>query len=131
MGERTAHWAHYQDLPEGDAPHDRISNWWVATEAFGSDHLDVTIVNHHPGEHGPMHAHEPPVEEYYFVLEGTIDLITSDESIIGEEGTICYFPPGVDHRVENNSDEPALVLAFRCVPGDIPLSAHMTVADDE
>lgn len=125
--EREWEMAHYRDLPESeleiaesDGWSDHFSKWWQVSDIFGSETVSVTVVEIAPGEKTPMHAHEAPIEEYYVVLEGKVDLETPDELIEGATpGTIAYFPPGVEHRPVNNYDEPSVELGIRALEGDV------------
>jgi quercetin dioxygenase-like cupin family protein len=130
MSEREAQWGHYDDLPEGeftledddgDVPwSERLSRWWQISDLFDSETLSVTVIELEPGDSTPMHAHEPPVEEYYVVLKGTVDIDLQEETIEGATpGLIAYFPPGVEERLINRYETTSVQLGFRSLCGSI------------
>lgn len=114
MGRETGcHYGQYEDLPKGERMADRFSGFWRLGEVFDLQTLDLSILHLSSGERGPMHAHEAPIDEIYFVLEGEISVELADKSINGTDGTYFYFPPGLEHRPRNDSDGVARMLSIR------------------
>lgn len=128
--QKEAQWGHFRELAESDLTMERdgeeipwstfFNGFWQISESFGAETLSVTVVEIGPGQATPMHAHEEPVEEFYVVLEGVVDIEMKDpetgELRVFEEagpGTFAYFPPGIEHRPINNYDEPSVELGFR------------------
>ena len=111
-------WAHYDEVPDGERRGEHFTHWKDFGEHLGIRTLGVTFLHLEPDDRGPMHAHDDPVEDLYFVLDGSVDIETPDETISVEPGTLTYFEPGAPHRPANNSDEPATVLAFRVLAAD-------------
>lgn len=139
-------WGHMDDLPESTFEHEESGDWsgrfawWKqVSDIFGSENLSVTFVALDPGQATQMHAHEPPTEEYYFVVEGTVDIETVNPET-GEvdvlegvtPGSIAYFPPGIEHRPINNYDEQSIELGFRTFEGGLDnLSDNIRVNESE
>lgn len=58
------------------------------------------------------HSHPEPIEEFYLVLKGTLDVEVEEESFtVGERQILCV-PPDKCHRVVDLSDD-AEFLVFR------------------
>jgi mannose-6-phosphate isomerase-like protein (cupin superfamily) len=66
------------------------------------------------------HRHTPPIEEYYFVLNGTLKVKVEDDIIEVEPMQILAVPPNKLHRVVDQSF-PSEVLVFRA-----PISSRKT-----
>lgn len=118
MTEGDVQWLHYENVPEGEALKDRFRHFWKPTHAFGSDQLDISVIEMEPGQKGPKHSHDEPMEEYYMVLEGEIEVRFPDDSVTGSAGTFFFFKPGAVHRPLNTSDQPARLLSLRVRSGD-------------
>ncbi|MGM0592581.1 MAG: cupin domain-containing protein [Halobacteriota archaeon] len=100
---------------------DNFSKWSSPSRSVGAETVAVSHVTLQPGESGPMHAHEPPIEEFYVALEGVIEIDVFDpeseavETMELAEGQLAYFPPGVYKQPVNRSDEVAVELRFGSV----------------
>lgn len=57
----------------------------------------------HPGKRSSGHRHKEP--EVYFVVQGTLILITERDDILAPAGTVIFVPGGIAHAVENPSGE--------------------------
>lgn len=66
------------------------------------------------------HWHTPPIEEYYFVLQGTLRVKVEDTIIDVEPMQILAVPPNKRHRVIDESG-PIEFLVFRA-----PISGEKT-----
>ena len=66
------------------------------------------------------HWHTPPIEEYYFVLNGTLKIKVEDDIIEVEPMQILAVPPNKRHRVVDQSF-PSEILVFRA-----PISSRKT-----
>ncbi|MGM0592074.1 MAG: cupin domain-containing protein [Halobacteriota archaeon] len=106
---------HYEDIPRGDKLQEFFTHWWNPGEYFGAETVSMSVLHMEPGDGGPMHYHEEPVEEFYVVLSGTAVMETPEESITAETGSITYFPPEARHRPTNPHDETAIVLTYKSV----------------
>jgi quercetin dioxygenase-like cupin family protein len=71
-----------------------ISEWWLEPHTQG------------PG------PHSHPEDDVFFVIEGTMSVLVSDEWIDAPRGAFILVPGGVTHDFENRSDTRAGVLNF-------------------
>jgi quercetin dioxygenase-like cupin family protein len=69
--------------------------------------------NMQPGAAMPyLHFHREQ-EEAFYVLEGTIEYVLGEETILGTPGTMVHIPAGLNHKFRNASeDAPARHLAL-------------------
>ncbi len=127
----TAQWTHLEELPASEheetgvtrtesPPSDALEWHQSVSELFGTGPLYVAVGALAPGKAAPMHAHDPPIEEYYLILEGTVTLEVNDPETgtcrtvtEAPAGTLAHFPPGLEHRPKNITDSRALVLDVR------------------
>ena len=71
-----------------------ISEWWLDPHTSG------------PG------AHTHPEDDVFYVITGTMSVLTGDEWIHAGPGSFVLIPGGVSHDFENRGDVPAGVLNF-------------------
>lgn len=121
-------WGRYDDL-ELDEGFDH-GELWSASAAFGGENLHFNVIKFDPGEGGPLHYHVEPIEEYYFVFEGRLDVRIGDEVVEAEAGSVLFAPPGVLQQPTNTSDEPAWVLSISAPKVD-PVTDGVVTVDDE
>jgi len=96
--------AHYTELPE------------YVSDEFESENIELVVYQLEPGEGINLHYHNPPMEEYYFIMEGKLDVRLGDEEVVAEPGTVVFIPPGVKHQPENNYDETATYMMIVSPP---------------
>lgn len=107
MAERA--WSHYEDVPV-DKSFEYGTRFGLSDE-LESENIQFSVIRFEPGEGGPKHLHESPTEEYYMVLDGTLDIWVDGETIEAGPGTVVLTPPETAHSPTNSSDEPATLLA--------------------
>ena len=76
-----------------------ISEWWLEPHTQG------------PG------AHSHPVDDIFYVIEGTMSFLIGDRWIDAAKGSFVLAPGGMIHDFQNRSSNRAGVLNFS-VPGD-------------
>lgn len=114
MSERN--WTDVDDIPP--SPEFEYGDNRRVNEFFGAESpARFSVITFEPGQGGPHHYHRPPTEEYYLVLDGTLDITYDGEVIEAEAGTVIYTPPETPHQPQNNSEEPATLLSVN-LPGD-------------
>jgi len=65
-----------------------------------------------PGGGPPPHTHRDEDETFY-VLDGEVEFLLGDRTVIGHAGDFVSVPRGMLHRFYNASDKPArLILTF-------------------
>lgn len=70
-----------------------------------------------PGGGPPPHIHHREIE-YYYVLEGALEITDGDQTFTAPPGTFVTIPKGVLHRFKNAGAEPAKMLLL-FTPGGI------------
>lgn len=70
-----------------------------------------------PGGGPPPHIHHREIE-YYYVLEGALEIIDGDETFTAPAGTFVTIPKGALHRFKNAGAETARMLLL-FTPGGI------------
>ncbi|MFA9517323.1 cupin domain-containing protein [Halopenitus sp. H-Gu1] len=119
-------WAHWTDLPVDESF--EYGERYGVSDALDSEQMRCSVITFSPGERGPLHSHTDPQEEYYFVLEGTLDITVGGDVVEANEGTIIYTPPETEHFPENNTDEDAILLTVSSPR--IPPTDGITVIED-
>ena len=77
----------------------------ISPEHFGpAKHMAMGTADFPPRSHAPAHVH-PKEEEILYVLSGEGNVYFNGESEPVRPGTCIYVPPGVEHSIENTSDE--------------------------
>lgn len=69
-----------------------------------------------PGFDVGTHYHTK-IEEFFYVLEGEMDLRSGDRIARGGPGTFVYVPPGVAHSFGNSGPSHARMLLITAPPG--------------
>ncbi len=75
---------------------------WGIKYLFRGPRLDWGVVLLRPGERMGAHYHRE-VEETFFILEGTGELIVDGQAIPVDEGTACRLEPGERHDLAASS----------------------------
>jgi mannose-6-phosphate isomerase-like protein (cupin superfamily) len=90
---------------------------------FYSKQIQIAFVNNPEKgllEKGIAHSHEPPIEEYYLLLEGTLDVKVEKEIISLKPMQILKVPPMKKHRIVSYS------LPLRYFTIRAPISTRQT-----
>ena len=83
---------------------DEFGSQIIADATVGVEHVSVGVVTFEPGAEGSRHVRR--VEEIVYVLEGTAEIVTDDDTYRLTEGQAAVIPPGVHHRHVNVGDGP-------------------------
>lgn len=110
-----AEWANYRELQTDETF--EYGTRYPVSEAFESTNVAISVVEFAPGEAGPLQAHAEPVEEFYHIVRGSLDVRLDDEVVSADAGTIVYIPPNTKHKPINNSNEQAVLFSFM-TPGE-------------
>lgn len=108
----SPHAAHYEDIPV-DEYFDKGVHRSPAEYFDSNGEFSLSFIEFGPGQGGNLHYHEAPVEEFYFVLSGKLDVRVGDEVVNAEAGTMIYTPPETLQQPFNNYDEPAELFVIR------------------
>lgn len=98
-----------------------------ATGAETGGALTFTEIEAVPGGGPPLHVHAVE-DEWFYVLEGTFDIVLGDEVVRAGPGDFAFVPRGTPHRFANAGGGSARILAaltpsgiedfFRAAGGD-------------
>ncbi len=100
------------------APSDKRSSRVMISGEHGSESLSVSELVVEPGYKGRMHTHD--TDEAVMVTEGSIQFIVGDEVRTVRSGYSMLAPPGVAHKLVNNTWVAARMLVIR------PTNEHKT-----
>lgn len=84
--------------------------WFVDKTLAGGKTLKLSVVKPGSATHAP-HAH--PEEEFFFVLEGTVEFsLNGGRKVVGPLSSL-YCPPNVEHGIRNVGDTEARYLVVK------------------
>lgn len=78
---------------------------------YNKDSAQAVHIRLNPGE--SLKPHITPVDVFFFVLEGSPDVLVGDEKIKVETNSLVESPKGIVHCIYNNSDEIVRVLVVK------------------
>jgi len=81
-----------------------------ATAAQTGGALTFTEVEATPGGGPPLHVHANE-DEWFYVLEGSFDIVLGDEVVRAGPGDFAFVPRGTHHRFANAGQGTARILA--------------------
>ena len=93
------------------APTDKVGSRGMITEEHGAESLSVREIVVEPGYRGRLHTHD--TDEAVMVVEGSIQFIVGDEVRTVRSGYSMLAPPGVAHKLVNNTWVSARMLVIR------------------
>jgi mannose-6-phosphate isomerase-like protein (cupin superfamily) len=83
----------------------RVHKMIIGPHNFGpAKHMCFGVAEFPPQQHAPAHVH-PNEEEILYVLMGSGEFYFDGVPEPVESGTCIYIPPGVEHSINNTSDE--------------------------
>jgi quercetin dioxygenase-like cupin family protein len=78
----------------------------------GAKTLTITAIKTPPGGGSPEGMHTHPVDQFFYILNGTMRVEIAEASYEVGVGALVSFPAGVPHRNWNASDEPTIHLSI-------------------
>ena len=78
---------------------------------YDKDSAQAVHIKFNPGE--SLKPHITPVDVFFYVLEGTPDILVGDEKITVEADSLVESPKDIVHCLYNNSDKVARVLVVK------------------
>ncbi|MCF6095460.1 cupin domain-containing protein [Thermovorax subterraneus] len=75
------------------------------------EEVQVVLLAFEPGQGVP--EHKTPVDVFFYVVEGTVEILIGEEKREIEEGNIVLSPANIPHAIKNNSGEKAMVLVVK------------------
>ena len=101
MDEHTIHESEVEAVQLTGRAHKMI----IGPANFGpAEHMCFGVADFPPRQHAPAHMH-PAEEEILYVLTGSGEFYFDGRPEPVEPGTCIYIPPGVEHSINNTSDE--------------------------
>ncbi|MEM6965055.1 MAG: cupin domain-containing protein [Bacteroidota bacterium] len=67
------------------------------------------------GSSVPVHVHQNE-DEIFHVLEGEVQLVLGEKTLMGKAGDIIYLPRGIQHGIKTHGEKTARVLNY-VIPG--------------
>ncbi len=102
-------------------PVDRRSSRSLADSGDGAASLTIREVVVQPGADERLHIH--PTDEAVIITEGSVQLIVGDDVQTVRAGYTMLAPPGVPHKVVNNTWVAAKMIVIS--PTDSPETAYV------
>ena len=90
---------------------DKLSSRDMITEKHGAESLSVVELVVEPGYSGRLHTHDS--DEAFMVVEGSIQFVVGDEVQTVRSGYSMLAPPGVAHKLVNNTWVSSRMLVIR------------------
>ena len=78
---------------------------------YDKDSAQVMHITLKPGE--GLKPHITPVDVFFYVLEGTPDILVGDETITVETDSLVESPKDIVHNITNNSAKNVRVLVVK------------------
>lgn len=103
-----------EEQPTATAPN-RSYNWLLTSEQSGGS-IVLHVLTVEPGFWAKEH-HHPAEEEFFFVLEGELEVTIGNKTTIGGPGTFAYAPPGCTHAFRPHGGKPCKVLHWNSPGG--------------
>ena len=78
---------------------------------YDQDNAQAMHISLKPGE--GLKQHITPVNVFFFILEGSVDVMVGDETVRVEKDKLVDSPENIVHCLTNNSDAPARILVVK------------------
>lgn len=102
------------DEVESEEGYGRKYNWLLRPEQSAGQ-IALHLLTLYPGFHVTDHNHVSE-GEYFYVIEGEVELTIGNQQRIAGPGTFGYAPPMATHAFKPIGDKPAVLLHWN-VPG--------------
>ena len=91
----------YRDVQSEPGGADGLTVRWVINASQGATNFAMRVFELEPGNESSFHKHEN--EHEAFVLAGSGEIETEEETAMLEEGSVIFVPAYVNHRFRNTS----------------------------
>lgn len=95
-----------KNTPIGDSPH-KVD----VRKLYDKDSAQATHITLQPGE--ALKPHITPVDVFFYILEGTPEVLVGDEKIQVHADSLVESPKNVVHCLYNNSNAIARILVVK------------------
>ena len=101
----------------------RSYDWLLKSEQSGGT-IALHRITLYPGFHATEHNHVQEAE-FFYVLEGEVDITVGNQRIVGGPGTFAYVPPFATHAFKPAGDTPTVMLHWNSPGGHERLTSAM------
>ncbi|TVQ16155.1 MAG: cupin domain-containing protein [Bacteroidetes bacterium] len=95
-----------KDTPVVDTPH-KVD----VRRLYDKDNAQAVHITLQPGQ--ALKPHITPVDVFFYILEGTPEVLVGEEKIRVEKDNLVESPKDIVHCLYNNSDTPARILVVK------------------
>lgn len=95
-----------KDTPIVDTPHKMD-----VRRLYDKDNAQAVHITLEPGQ--ALKPHITPVDVFFYILEGTPEVLVGKEKIQVEKDSLVESPKDIVHCLYNNSDAPARILVVK------------------
>jgi quercetin dioxygenase-like cupin family protein len=78
---------------------------------YDHDNAQVMHITLLPGQ--SLKPHFTPVDVFFYILEGTPEVLVGDETVLVEKDNLVESPKDIIHSLANNSDSIARILVVK------------------
>jgi mannose-6-phosphate isomerase-like protein (cupin superfamily) len=82
-----------------------------ARKLYDSENAQAVHITLQPGE--ALKPHITPVDVFFYILEGTPEILVGDERVIVEVDNLVESPRDIPHCLYNNSESVARILVVK------------------
>jgi mannose-6-phosphate isomerase-like protein (cupin superfamily) len=100
-----------ESLPEFD-------RWMLVNSEDGANNMILYVATVAPGG-GKSERHIHTVDQFYYVLDGELNVEVALESYVATRHSLVVLPAGVPHRMWNGSSEPERHIALIAPPPEL------------
>jgi mannose-6-phosphate isomerase-like protein (cupin superfamily) len=105
------------------------SHFLIDAGDLGSKNLSVTWVDVPPGAEQRAHSHEESEQAYVIVRgRGRMHVAGDEEDV--SEGDLIFIPPGAQHGITNDGDEPLVYVSAASPPVSMEELYQVQLAPD-
>lgn len=80
-------------------------------KVYENTHAQVMIIMLNPGE--SLKPHITPVDVFFYILEGTVDVMVGDETKSVSADCLVESPKDIKHNLSNNSESIARIMVVK------------------
>ncbi len=97
---------HWKNQPIVETPH-KVD----VRKLYDYDNAQVMHISLNPGE--GLKPHITPVDVFFFILEGKVDVRVGDETVSVDAGNLIESPKDIAHCLSNSSDAVARIMVVK------------------
>ena len=94
----------------------RVGNVEFLARTADTPRFTLGIIEIAPGRELEAHVH-PDEDDAFYIVEGEMTFVVSDEEVAAPPGTFVLVPPGVEHAFRNDGEVPVRMLNIHAPAG--------------